>query len=404
MVEFRVKYDLGEKETWVNIPREAVKSVVKPNPVEKVDLEEAIAGKLGRMLEGKERVVALCDDYTRPTPARYILRVIEKVFDGELEVIMACGTHEKPKDPSLMERKFGEFLNRVIVHNAYRIEEHSFVGVTKFGTPVWVNKRVLTGFTLGVGWVVPEVDLGFTGGGTIILPGVSFLETINRHHSFFIAPQATYSVVENNISRLDIDEAADLAGLGGIVNVVPHPDGGVAAAVVGNHRSYLKLAETAVKTYRVEKPGKADLTIVAPGLTMDASFIQASKALFTASEITKPGGIIIMVAECRAGFLWPELLDAYRKAVRDGDKPEDLLLKVVKREGEIVSLVWLYKLYDVFLRKKWRVKWFSKHLGGEVEEMGFERIDSLDKIVDRVVNRGGKVNIVTHGALVFFRE
>ena len=100
-------------------------------------------------------------------------------------------------------------------------------------------------------------------------------------------------------------EAAKLAGVSFILNVVSNPSKG---EIVKAFACYLisRLSLEGVKIvdamYRVTVDRRADIVIVSPGgYPGDLNLFQSFKAVENALEVTKRGGVVILVAECPEG-------------------------------------------------------------------------------------------------------
>ena len=111
-------------------------------------------------------------------------------------------------------------------HNAFGNCTH--VGKTKtYGTEVYVNEEVMKcDLKIAIGSVVPHPMNGFGGGGKIILPGVTSFETTRQNHESFYETARQprehrivgMGIFEENPMRMDIEEAARLAGLDVMIN------------------------------------------------------------------------------------------------------------------------------------------------------------------------------------------
>ena len=88
---------------------------------------------------------------------------------------------------------------------------------------------------IGIGCIVPHYTSGFGGGAKIVLPGIASIESMwANHHKIGgrdkpskgeilgrLNPSVGVGKVEGNDLRLDMEEAARMAGLDFIINVVP---------------------------------------------------------------------------------------------------------------------------------------------------------------------------------------
>ena len=234
-------------------------------------IEEAFASPIGSPRIAKlarccSNIAIMVDDLTRPTPAFRVMPFIVKelkeagVSEEDIKIVMATGAH-RPQTRRDLVKKLGKSIVEsieVLNHNPY--ENLAFLGKTSRGTPIYVNKWVVEAdLRIGVGGVYPHEGAGFGGGGKIILPGVAGLDTIERNH--LIPGQR--GVVEGNANRADIEEAARMARLDVVVNLVINSRREVAGVFVGDmvkaHREGVK---EAVKIYKTLVPKKFDVAIV----------------------------------------------------------------------------------------------------------------------------------------------
>ena len=88
-----------------------------------------------------------------------------------------------------------------------------------------------------------------------------------------------------------------------LINTIMHTDGRIAKFVAGH---WLKAWEEgcawADENYGVPIDKQADLVIAScGGFPKDISLYQSTKTLFNAALAVKPGGTILLLAECREG-------------------------------------------------------------------------------------------------------
>ncbi len=189
---------------------EQINTVVR-NPIGMSPLRE--------MAKGKENVVILFDDLTRGTkPANIVPHILAELAeagipDENIRFICAAGAHA-PLDRMSLVKKLGEDVVRqyaVYNHNAFDSCMH--VGTTSYGTEVYVNAEYMQcDLKIAVASMVPHPFAVFGGGGKIILPGICSMETMMANHSIPMGGDER-SNWEINTRRLDMEEAAALAGL-----------------------------------------------------------------------------------------------------------------------------------------------------------------------------------------------
>jgi nickel-dependent lactate racemase len=196
---------------------------------------------LNRLAQGKKEVVIIFDDMTRPTKVHEIVpHIIDElreagIKDDNIRFVCANGSHGV-FDREDFVKKLGESIVEsypVFNHNPYANLVYS--GRTKYGTPVEVNAEVMAcDLKIAIGCIVPHPYFGYGGGAKIVLPGVASMRSICYNHGDLggystaqdhrkVHPSCELAygrVNEENILRLDSDEAASIIGLDMIVNVL----------------------------------------------------------------------------------------------------------------------------------------------------------------------------------------
>jgi len=269
-------------------------------------------GPLRELATGKKRILIVSDDVSRPTPVHeFVELVLGELHQAgaskeQIEFLMALGTHRAMTEDE-MAAKLG-----AKVASGYRVHNHQwdnpecldYIGDTDQGVPVWINKRVRQAdLVVGLGSIMPIDICGFTGGGKILVPGVSGQVTVDQMHWTRVDMPSHYVLgkAENPV-RASIDLLARKAGLDFIVNVILNSENQIVGAVAGDmvtaHRHGCEIARD---VYGVPVPYEFDI-VVADSFPFDNEFWQANKALDTAGEIVKKGGIVILVSPCHEGF------------------------------------------------------------------------------------------------------
>jgi nickel-dependent lactate racemase len=119
-----------------------------------------------------------------------------------------------------------------------------------------------------------------------------------------VRPEATTGRLTGNPVRADLEEGATKVGVDFILNIVVDGCrrivGAVAGEVTAAHR---RGCELVAERGTVRIPQRADIVLVsAGGFPKDINLYQAQKGLDNAAHAVRPGGIIILVAECPEGL------------------------------------------------------------------------------------------------------
>jgi lactate racemase len=311
-VQIRVSLWKNEREITLSFPddwhvRECKMAGHNLPPLSDSQIQDAFEKPIGTprirdMAKNKQKVVILFDDLTRPTPAYKILPYIfEELSRGGIEedkirLVSAIGCH-RPLTRNEMILKLGrDVVEKYPVYNHNLFEHLVDLGRTKLGTPVLVNREVAgCDLKIGVGCIIPHHTAGFGGGAKILLPGVSSIETMTNHH---VKLQKEYPglighcKVKSNPVRLDMEEAARIAGLDVAVNVVLNHKKEILGAFVGDfveeHRAGVNFAS---QVYKTENEGAYDLMVV-NAFPVEETPI---KALWPAEMYLKKEGDVILI-------------------------------------------------------------------------------------------------------------
>jgi len=285
-------------------------------------IENPIESKPLRLLAaGKKRVLIVAEDISRPTEiCEFVNLVLDEltaagVKDSQIEFIMALGTHRYMTEDEIAQKLGSDVAKKFKVHNHdwKNPECLKYIGDTDQAVPVWINKLVSeSDLVIGLGSIIPIDICGFTGGGKILVPGVSGQITVDQMHWTRIdVPSHHILGKADNPIRTSIDSLARKAGLDFILNVILNADGKIAGAVAGDmvaaHRTGCRIAK---KIFAVNIPRKFDI-VIADSHPFDSEFWQANKALDTAGEVVRKGGVVILVSPCDEGFSrsHPEILE-----------------------------------------------------------------------------------------------
>lgn len=196
---------------------------------------------LSRLAAGKKEAVIIFDDMTRPTKVYeivpHILNELHKagIKNDNIRFICANGSHGVFDKEDFAKKLGGDVVENYPVFNHNPYANLTYVGRTTYGTPVEVNAEVMTcDLKIGVGCILPHPQFGYSGGAKIVLPGIAGIRSICYNHGDlggFSTAQAhrqvhpsceiAYGRVnEENLLRLDAEEAAEMVGLDLVVNVL----------------------------------------------------------------------------------------------------------------------------------------------------------------------------------------
>jgi nickel-dependent lactate racemase len=207
------------------------------------------------------------------------------VPDEKITLVHAAGLHGHHGGRSRFKSVLLERV-RYVEHDPLDEESLVYLGVTKVGTPVWVNRVVADAdFVMGIGGCGPSL-YGYQGGGGIILPGVAGADTIRRNHAMIMTTRTASLWGPGNPQREDVLDAADLAGLRLKIDFTAN------TVFAGYQREEWPTAVRYVQEHFQVPTEPADVTVFAPhgsGDELMSMYMQIEHAELT----TRPGGIII---------------------------------------------------------------------------------------------------------------
>lgn len=292
----------------------SAKALADPTAAIENALEQPIAGPpLAQLARGKRSAAISVCDITRPAPNRLtlppILRRLEQegIPRSEITILIATGLHRPATEDEIREIVGPEVAQhyRVVNHHARELAEHRFLGNTASGTPVYIDERFVSAdLHITLGFIEPHLMLGFSGGRKLIAPGLAAQETIKVLHSpkFMRDARAVEGSVDDNPLHRELLEIAQLARHDFLLDVSLTRDRRIASVFAGEavaaHRAGMKFVSR-VMLEQVE-PVDAVLTTSA-GHPLDLTFYQAIKGITAAQHIVKPGGRILLIAECSEG-------------------------------------------------------------------------------------------------------
>jgi nickel-dependent lactate racemase len=280
--------------------------------IERALKEPVGSKKLSEIVKPEHKVAIVVDDATRPAPSHLMIPPIldelnmAGVKNENITIIFGCGTHKAVKNEETVRLLDEAVLNRVkaISHDC-KAEDLVYVGTTqKHGTKVYLNRifaeadvKILTGD------VCFHYYAGYGGGRKSVLPAVSGEETIKHNHAMLLHPNAKTGVLEGNPIHEDMVEAAKLAKVDFILNVVTNSKGEVVKAFAGDlEQAFYEGVKVVDEMYRIPVDRKADIVVVSPGgYPADINLFQAYKSVDSALEVVKRGGVIVLLAECSQG-------------------------------------------------------------------------------------------------------
>jgi lactate racemase len=273
------------------------------NPIGSISLKEKI--------KFKQKICIVISDSTRAVPTKLILEALlgelaeYGIKKEQITILIATGLH-RPNLGEELESLVGKQIKeeyRIVNHYAREKETCEFIGKTKRGTPIIIDKTFLeSDFRILTGLIEPHFMAGFSGGRKAICPGISYMDMFKHFHGPAIleSPYTSNANLKNNPFHLESTEIAKKAGVDFIVNVTISKDKRITGIFSGGlEEAFNKGALFCGETSCVNIKREADIVVTSGGgLPLDATFYQAIKGMVTAMPAVKKGGMIIIASEC----------------------------------------------------------------------------------------------------------
>ena len=346
--DMNIRLAYGKHGLEVSLPDEWNVTVIEPeflpgiiDPI--IAINEALenplsAPPLNSLVDRNARVGIVFSDITRPSPSDLLLPVVLKQLDhipaGNITLFNALGTHRANTEAEL-RTMLGDALvdkYRIVQNNAFDPSTQVNLGMTSFGHEIWLNRefvecdlKILTGF------IEPHLFAGFSGGGKAVMPGMAGQQTIlGNHDAGMIAnPNATWGVLQNNPIWQEMREIALKCGEVFLLNVTLNKNKQITGVFAGG----LDAAHTAGcafvrNTVMIPVPEPFDIVITTnSGYPLDLNLYQSVKGMSAAAPVVRPGGSIIIAADCWDGI--PEH-GLYAQLLREAASPQALLERISK--------------------------------------------------------------------------
>ena len=378
----RVQLEYGRSGLEVELPDDrVVRSLAYKNAVPLADPQAVLARVLDSPIgspplaelarKRKSACIVICD-ITRPVPNQLMLPpILERLEQSgirrsEIVILVATGLHRPNLGDELVELVGQEIVDNYRIENHYgqKLEEHTFLGNSPRGVPIWIDSRyVEADLKITTGLIEPHLMAGFSGGRKLICPGIAALETVKVWHGpdFLEHPKADCGILEGNPVHEENTWIGRHTGCDFIVNVVIDAARQPLHFVAGDMEAAFLEGVDFVKNVvvdTVEKPVDVVVTSCA-GYPLDTTFYQAVKGLTGALPIVKQGGTIIMAASLSEGIGSPE----FKSLFVDNPSLEVFVARILGKDYFVMDQWQLEELAKVC--RKAKVKIVSDGLSAE---------------------------------------
>ena len=392
----RVKVAYGREGLWIDLPGDNL-TVVEPRylpglPDEQGALHAALRHPIGtpplaELVSPDSTVAIVFSDLTRSQPRRRMLPIlldeIAAVPPEQIVLINALASHRPNTETEMVGMLGSEIIDkyRVVQHNAFDSEDSECLGRTTAGHDIWLNRaytradvKILTGF------IEPHLFAGFSGGPKAVLPGIASQVSILANHSAPMIghPRATWGVTAGNPIWEEMQEVALWTQPAFLYNVTLNRDKQITGVFAGDlEQAHRAGTDFVAETAMVPVEELFDIVITSnSGYPLDLNLYQAVKGLSAAAQVVKPGGAIIIAAECWSGVAdHPE----YVQLLQSAPSPQALLERI-HASSEVLQDQWQVQIQaQVQARAEVYVK--SSLSPADVEGAMLRVCDSIEETV-----------------------
>ncbi|HEY1903221.1 MAG TPA: nickel-dependent lactate racemase [Terracidiphilus sp.] len=325
----RAYFSFGRSGIEVTVPDGFRSQVIMSHTAHAVENEQAAVeaaldapigcASLMQLAAGKRTAAISVCDITRPAPNRITLPpVLDRLHRAGIPVegvtiLIATGLHRgaTAEEIDIIVGPEIAAKYRIVSHDAKALAEHRSLGATGRGTPVYIDERFMAAdLHITLGFIEQHLMLGFSGGRKLVAPGLAAQETIKVLHSprFMREPLATEGSIAANPLHDELLEVARMARHDFMLDVTLTQDRRISGVFAGDpvqaHAAGVRFVEQTCLE-RLEEPVDAVITSAA-GYPLDLTFYQIVKGITAAAHMVKPGGRILIVAQCAEGVGSPE--------------------------------------------------------------------------------------------------
>ena len=333
----KVDIPYGKGDIKIKVPDTCEILVPKKVTIENQDklIEESLENPIGfvsydEFAEDTDKLLVIINDATRPTPTSKVLRYLLPVLSSHPDVkfLIATGVHRAPTEEEyryILGDTYEVFRRKVVAHDARKDEDMTYLGKSKNGTEMYINKLVTEYKNiLVIGSVEPHYFAGYTGGRKSFLPGVASYKTIEMNHKLALSDDAKSLALKGNPVNEDMVDAMNVLKDLNVFSIqtVLTGDHKLFAVTAGDlHKSFDAAIKHSKKIFCVPLKQKGNIVITAAPYPMDIDLYQSQKALDNGKLALEDDGIIILVSKCRMGVGEDAFLELLCKA----DSPKKIL-------------------------------------------------------------------------------
>jgi len=339
----KINIPYGEETINIKVPDKNILGVVYPNKVNSGDEIQILADAIYNPINSKtfeefifnaKDLLLIVNDGKRLNPTIKILDIIyDKIKNKNIKFIIATGAHHFPTEEEfnlIFGNYYKKIKNQVFVHDSKRIEDMVYIGNSRNGTEIWLNKMIKADSLISIGAIEPHYFAGYTGGRKSFLPGIAGYKTIEQNHKYALSSKAQTLNLEDNLVHADMDDVLDIIKDKKIFSIqtVFNKEKKIHAAAAGHIKdSFYALLNKVKEIFCVKIENKADIVVSIATYPMDIDLYQSQKVLENGKMILKENGILLMVSKCKNGIGD----NAFFNLLSQSNFPEEAIKKINKK-------------------------------------------------------------------------
>lgn len=315
MTVFNLPYGKGHME--IRIPDERLVGVLEsraaayqPAATEAEQVRAALENPIGSprlrdLARGRDKVVIIASDHTRPVPTRIIApQMLAEIRRGnpraDITFLVATGFHRASTRGELADKFGPEMLaaEKIVMHDCTDATALVHAGRLPSGGELVINRLAMEADLLvAEGFIEPHVFAGFSGGRKSVLPGIVSRVTVLANHcaEFVMHEKARSGSPDGNPMHIDMLHAARTARLAFIVNVVLDAERKIIRAVAGDAEQAHLAGCRFLGELAAVQAMPADIVVTTNGgYPLDQNLYQHGKSLCAAEATCREGGVIIV--------------------------------------------------------------------------------------------------------------
>ncbi|MFC2090655.1 nickel-dependent lactate racemase [Bacteroidota bacterium] len=402
-MDIRLAY--GKEGLNITIPSSIHLDIVEPAFVEGVPdqnlaVDQALEDPVDHIplrdtLNPDQKAAIIFSDITRATPYHILvpalLKSLSHLPDEHITFFCATGTHRPAPYEELCTILGKEIVDRfrIVQNDANERDQYTYVGTTQSGNRILLNSEILEyNLRILTGFIEPHFFAGFSGGGKALMPGMAYVETIRYNHSLKMLENETarWGNTYGNPLWEDVMQAAEFAAPLFLLNITLNKNKEITGVFAGDLRAaHKKGTAFARETAMIELTEPYDIVITSnSGYPLDLNVYQSVKGMSAAEQIIKPGGSIIMAAECWDGI--PAGSD-YETILKSADNIKKLTQFIKDHEAELKDTWQVY--FQAMIQSKTEVYFYSSLEKETVERALLKPISNIDSIITELAEKYG---------------